>query len=77
MQRPSPDTIVRSHKMRFGAEVRNGSTRFKIWAPKCKTMKLRLKGRHSLIELEAIGDGWHRVDVEPVPAIAYGIEFDQ
>lgn len=68
MQRPSPDTIVRSHKMRFGAEVRNGSTRFKIWAPKCKTMKLRLKGRRSLIELEAIGDGWHRVDVEGVGA---------
>lgn len=68
MQRPTPDTIVRSHKMRFGAEVRNGSTRFKIWAPKCKTMKLKLKGRRTLIELDAVGDGWHRVDVEGVGA---------
>jgi maltooligosyltrehalose trehalohydrolase len=68
MQRPTPDTIVRSHKMRFGAEVRNGSTRFKIWAPKCKTMKLKLKGQRTLIELDAVGDGWHRVDVEGVGA---------
>lgn len=68
MQRPSPDTIFRSHKMRFGAEVRNGSTRFKIWAPQCKTIKLKLRGRRSLIELDAVGDGWHRIDVEGVGA---------
>lgn len=68
MQRPSPDTISRSHKMRFGAEVRNGSTRFKIWAPKCEVIKLKLKGRRSLIDLDPIGDGWHRVDVEGVGA---------
>ncbi|CAN7580085.1 malto-oligosyltrehalose trehalohydrolase [Devosia sp. LjRoot3] len=68
MQRPTPDTILRSHKMRFGAEVRNGSTRFKIWAPKCKSMKLKLKGQRSLIDLDAVGDGWHRVDVEGVGA---------
>ncbi|KRB01656.1 malto-oligosyltrehalose trehalohydrolase [Devosia sp. Root685] len=52
--------------MRFGAEVRGGSTRFKIWAPKCKAMKLKLKGRRTLIELQSVGDGWHRLDVEGV-----------
>ena len=54
--------------MRFGAEVRNGGTRFKIWAPKCKTIKLKLKGQRSLIDLDAIGDGWHRIDVDGVGA---------
>lgn len=68
MHRPSPNSIFRNHKMRFGAEVRNGGTRFKIWAPKCKTMRLKLKGRRSLIELDAIGDGWQRIDVEGVGA---------
>ncbi|SFV28477.1 maltooligosyltrehalose trehalohydrolase [Devosia crocina] len=68
MQQPKPLTISRSHKMRFGAEVRNGGTRFKIWAPKCKTMQLRIKGRRKLIDLEAVDDGWHRLDVDGVKA---------
>jgi len=54
--------------MRFGAEPRNGGTRFKIWAPKCKTMRLKVKGRRTLLELDAIGDGWHRLDVDGAKA---------
>ena len=54
--------------MRFGAEARDGGTRFKIWAPKCKSLKLRIKGRRSLIELEAAGEGWHRIEVDGVKA---------
>ncbi|UXN75979.1 malto-oligosyltrehalose trehalohydrolase (plasmid) [Devosia sp. A8/3-2] len=54
--------------MRFGAEPRNGGTRFKIWAPKCKTMRLKVKGRRTLLELDAIGDSWHRLDVDNVKA---------
>jgi maltooligosyltrehalose trehalohydrolase len=66
--RHKPETVLRSHKMRFGAEVQNGGTRFKIWAPKCKTMRLKLKGRRSLLTLDAVGEGWHRLDVEGVKA---------
>ena len=68
MLRPSPNTIARSHKMRFGAEPRNGGTRFKIWAPKCKSMRLKLKGRRALLDLEAVDEGWHRLDVDGVNA---------
>lgn len=68
MKRPSPDVVFRSHKMRFGAEVRERSTRFKLWAPKCKALQLKLKGRRSLIEMDAMDDGWFRVDVEGVGA---------
>jgi maltooligosyltrehalose trehalohydrolase len=64
MRRSRPETVSRSHKMRFGAEIRNGGTRFKIWAPKCKTIRLKLKGRRKLLDLVALGDGWHRLDVE-------------
>lgn len=66
MRRPKPVTIPRSHKMRFGAEPRNGGTRFKIWAPKCRSMQLKLKGRRTLLDMDAVGDGWHRLDVEGV-----------
>ena len=68
MLRSSPQTLTRSHKMRFGAETRNGGTRFKIWAPRCKSVRLKIKGRRSLLELESVGDGWHRLDVDGVKA---------
>ena len=68
MPGPSPITTARSHTMRFGAEPRNGGTRFKIWAPKCKSIRLKLKGRRTLLELEAEDDGWHRLDVDGVQA---------
>ena len=61
-------TIVRSHKMRFGAELRRSSTRFKIWAPDCKSIRLKLKGKRSLLALEARDDGWHKIEVEGVKA---------
>jgi maltooligosyltrehalose trehalohydrolase len=68
MLHSTPNSLIRSHKMRFGAEPRNGGTRFKIWAPKCKSVRLKIKGRRSLLELEAVGEGWHRLDVEGVKA---------
>src|SRR5690554_2544594 len=51
-------TILRRHGMRFGAEVGKDSTRFTIWAPKCQSLQLRLKGRRALIAPEAAGEGW-------------------
>lgn len=59
---------ARSHKMRFGAEVQERGTRFKIWAPKCKSVRLKLKGRRNHLDLATVGDGWHRLDVEGVKA---------
>lgn len=57
--------------MRFGAEVTPHGTRFKIWAPKCKDVRLKLKGRRSPIALERQDDGWHRKEVEGVAAGAH------
>jgi maltooligosyltrehalose trehalohydrolase len=68
MLRRPPHTLQRSHKMRFGAEPRNGGTRFKLWAPKCRTVALKLKGRRTPLEMEACDDGWHRLNVEGVKA---------
>lgn len=59
---------VRAHKMRFGAELRDHSTRFKLWAPKIKSVRLKLKGRRTLLELEPQGEGWHRLEAEGVAA---------
>jgi len=63
-----PTQKSRVHKMRFGAEVRNNSTRFKLWAPKAKSVRLKLKGRRGLLDMEAQGEGWHRLEVEGIGA---------
>ena len=60
------DTVFRNHKMRFGAELQEESTRFKLWAPECKSVSLKLKGRRLPIEMDAVDDGWFRLDVEGV-----------
>jgi maltooligosyltrehalose trehalohydrolase len=54
--------------MRFGAEVTPAGTRFKLWAPKCKTVRLRIKGRRKLLKLEAREEGWHRLEVDGIQA---------
>lgn len=54
--------------MRFGAELTDAGTRFKIWAPKCKEIRVKLKGRRNPIPLESHDEGWHRLEVEGVHA---------
>lgn len=68
MNQTAPLTLGRSHKMRFGAELRNSGTRFKIWAPKSKSIRLKLKGQKTPLQLESAGEGWHRLDVAGVGA---------
>lgn len=68
---PPPVATSRVHKMRFGAEATDHGTRFKIWAPRCKDIRLKLKGRRALIALERQHDGWHRKEVEGVVAGAH------
>ncbi|KKB80958.1 1,4-alpha-glucan branching protein [Devosia soli] len=68
MRRPKPTSIPRSHKMRFGAEVRDDGTRFRIWAPKVSSVKLKFKGKRTLVDLNPRDDGWHRAVVEDVGA---------
>lgn len=61
-----PLTVSRIHKMRFGAELTDYGTRFKIWAPKSKDIRLKIKGRRLLIALDHQDDGWHRIEVEGI-----------
>lgn len=61
-------SITRRHQMRFGTEVSDSGARFKIWAPKIKMLRLRIKGRQSLLDLQRSDDGWHRIYVEGVKA---------
>ena len=68
MKSAKPVSVVRNHAMRFGAEVFDGGTRFKLWAPLHEQISLKLKGKRKNLAMEAIGDGWHRLEAEGVTA---------
>ena len=53
--------------MPFGAECREGETRFSLWAPSCESVRLQL-GRegHRVLEMERRAGGWHERVVEGV-----------
>jgi maltooligosyltrehalose trehalohydrolase len=47
------------HAMPFGAEVADGSTRFRLWAPSGDRIGLVVDGRE--IDMPAVGEGWFEV----------------
>jgi malto-oligosyltrehalose trehalohydrolase len=64
--------MKRRHEMPFGAEHREGATRFALWAPGCERVGLEL-GRDNprAAPMQAAGDGWHSVTLEAPPGEAY------
>ena len=58
---------ARVHRMRFGAEVHDGGTRFRLWAPKCRRIRLQI-GEGAPLAMDRDDQGWHRVDVKGVRA---------
>jgi maltooligosyltrehalose trehalohydrolase len=63
--------VKRLHSMPFGAEYRDGTTRFSLWAPACEQVRLELgRGRPRVVPMHA-ADGWHTVTLESAPGEAY------
>mgnify|MGYP006139024349 CR=1 FL=1 len=58
--------------MPFGAEHREGATRFALWAPGCERVGLEL-GRDNprRVPMLAEADGWHSVTLDVPPGEAY------
>jgi maltooligosyltrehalose trehalohydrolase len=47
------------HDMPFGAEVRrDGTVRFRLWAPDCSSVGLAFEGQSDELAMQAIGEGW-------------------
>jgi len=70
--------MKRHHSMPFGAEYRDGVTRFNLWAPACASVRLEL-GRYGQrgVSMDARGDGWHSLtleDVKPGDAYAFRVK---
>lgn len=59
-----------SHRMRFGAEYADGTTRFQLWAPVPKQVALRLEGAPDQPMAPAPG-GWWRAECACPPGTRY------
>lgn len=67
------------HAMPFGTQVERDGTRFRVWAPDCERVGLRLEGPGPALEipLPSNGDGWFEVvtaDAEPGTRYRYRID---
>jgi maltooligosyltrehalose trehalohydrolase len=57
--------MIRKHDMPFGAECRtDGSVRFRLWAPQCADVSLRIVGSpREELALIATGEGWFELTI--------------
>jgi malto-oligosyltrehalose trehalohydrolase len=53
--------VTRSHGMPFGAQFADGRTRFRLWAPAHRVVRLKLEGRDELLEMSPVGAGVHEL----------------
>jgi maltooligosyltrehalose trehalohydrolase len=62
--------MKRSHSMPFGAQLlKDGSTRFRLWAPKAQCVELCLEEAKGLcLPLKNIGRGWFALTTSAAPA---------
>ena len=62
--------MKRVHAMPFGAELREGTARFRLWAPACREVRVEIgrdDGRREM-PMNADPGGWHAVSVEGLAA---------
>ena len=55
---------TRQHSIPAGATLSGGSTEFRLWAPGCQQVGLRLEEDGSTRAMQALADGWHALRVE-------------
>ena len=55
-----PQTNVTSNSMRLGAQVTtDGGVEFLLWAPKSRSVFVRICGSNELVPMESLADGYH------------------
>jgi maltooligosyltrehalose trehalohydrolase len=59
-----------SPAFRFGPQIREGATRFRLWAPSVPAVNLQIEGREP-VAMEAQPSGWHAVELPVGPGTRY------
>ena len=61
--------MKRMHRMPFGAELREGAARFRLWAPACREVRVEIdRDPARRVAMDAEGEGWHCVTVDGLAA---------
>jgi maltooligosyltrehalose trehalohydrolase len=62
--------MKRMHAMPFGAELREGAARFRLWAPGSAAVRVELDrdDRRRVVAMKAEPDGWHALTLEGLAA---------
>jgi maltooligosyltrehalose trehalohydrolase len=62
--------MKRMHAMPFGAELREGAARFRLWAPACEQVRVELDrdARRRELTMNAEPGGWHSLTVKGLAA---------
>jgi maltooligosyltrehalose trehalohydrolase len=66
--------MIYSHRMPFGAELReDGTTRFRLWAPGAESVDLELAGAQgqARLAMRRDSDGWHELVTPAAPGARY------
>lgn len=75
--------IGHERKLPVGAEIQNGGAHFRIWAPRCREVKVVLLGadgqtEERVVPLEPEGEGYFSARVDEVaPGALYGYSLDE
>jgi malto-oligosyltrehalose trehalohydrolase len=64
----------RRHESPFGAQVREGGVRFRLWAPAARRVDLVLDGRE--VPMPRTGGGWYELDTEAGGGSRYRYRID-
>jgi malto-oligosyltrehalose trehalohydrolase len=57
------DKLIRRHSMPFGATVNSEGVLFRLWAPKCSGVGLKLEASEKVYGLRPMGRGWHELQI--------------
>jgi maltooligosyltrehalose trehalohydrolase len=63
-----PSLVSRAEEMKFGTQLTASGTRFRLWAPRCDNVSLRIIDPPQTLPMRALPRGWFELEVEGVGA---------
>src|SRR6185437_6983507 len=54
----------RASETKFGTQITPDGVRFRLWAPQCDEVGLRIEGEHEVRRMRALPRGWFELEVE-------------
>ncbi len=56
--------IAREQEMKFGTQITTTGVRFRLWAPQCRAVSVRIYEPAEVVPMRALPRGWFEIEVE-------------